>query len=100
MNYDVNDSYFLFNHQNLKTLDLNTVTDDSVVVFPRNIYTKELLAQPDHVCDPNRDTDFFYLYGREVIEHPHHFSKFDNTKCYFGWCYGAQSGRNYQCVKK
>lgn len=98
LKYDINDSFFLYNMQNLKDLDINEVKDDNIVVFPRNIYQKEALAQPNTVCSPYRDPEFFYLYGREVKMHPDYYSKYDYGRCFFGWCYGSQSGRNYQCI--
>lgn len=123
----VNKNFFLYGVNNLKTLDLNTIYDDNVVVFPRNIYSGEPVAPPikkGDIIDPStlyivpspydlsqiknvyRDMD-----GTTWNIHPQHSSMFtfDSRRhetynggsnfCPFGYCNGPQSGRDYMLGK-
>lgn len=125
-NVSVNNDYFLFSLNPLSTLDMNTITDDNVVVFPRNIYRGNPVSTPYRLEQPI-DTATLYTVGNDTslkmtesakgrpltwFEHPPFASQFTfdswkrfhggepidqsyATPCPFGYCYGAQSGRNY-----
>lgn len=99
--YTFNRDYFLFNAEKVNKLDLNTITDDSVVVFPNNLYKGEPVMEPHFTRDPVDTNTVYWLTMGERVQHPLHLSKFGRRpprgqgECPFGYCYGAQSGRNY-----
>lgn len=101
--YTFNKNYFLFNTEMVNTLDLNKITDDSVVVFPNNIYKGEPVKEPHTKNDPIDTNTVYWLTMGKRVKHPLHTSKFGRlppgmefgNECPFGYCYGPQSGRNY-----
>ena len=91
----MNRKYFPFNMGYKNFLDLNNIKDDNIVVFPLNIYKGEPVKEPETSRDP---IDHNYIYciddSNDVKKYS---SKFERNcgNCLFGYCYGSQSGRNY-----
>jgi hypothetical protein len=74
--------------------DSPNAMDDSTVVFPRNIYSHPPVPEPDNNSQ-FIDVSTVYFADSNYV-HPLHFSKFGRYNgCPFGYCYGSQSGRNY-----
>lgn len=89
--YTYNNDYFLFNNNSKNILDHNTICDDNVVVFPNNLYRGSPVSEPHFKKDPIDRNTIYWSAGL----HPSHTSKFGYKGCPFGYCYGPQSGRNY-----
>lgn len=73
---------------------IQTVVDDNTVVFPHNIYSAQTVPEPDNNSQ-FIDVSTVYFTDANYV-HPLHFSKFGRYNgCPNGYCYGSQSGRNY-----
>lgn len=85
--------YIVYNDpEEVEALDLNTVKDPSkIVVFPRHIYGGEVFPAAEYVCSRPRDTETHYVYDRERLHHPQHFSRFGYGRCQYGYCTGPAS---------
>lgn len=98
VNYDTKGGYFLYNSVIPNYLDLNKIKDDNTVVFPRNIYVGEPLPEPIFKYDKKDNSTTYEIPIGETMNHPQHLTKFGyDNGCPFGYCYGAHSGRNYNC---
>lgn len=87
--YDLNKQYINFNYPQQPG-----VLDDHVVVFPHNIYSGGVVPEPDNKAQWI-DQSTVYFADADYV-HPLHFSKFGRYNgCPYGYCYGSQSGRNY-----
>lgn len=108
--YSFNKNYFLFNIDDAKQinpnqqLDHNTVLEDTVVIFPRHIYSGEPFPEPIKKSDPIDSSTVYYTTQSSSGAHPYFTSKFGKypvccgkTLCPFGYCNGPQSGRDYMC---
>lgn len=121
LQYTLNDNYFAYQINSTsyrQNLDLTTVADDSVVIFPRNIYKGEPFAEPLLVTDP-RDSFTYVKVSKNDLrtnvmpcdanykistkqEHPLESSKFAKLTtwgglCKFGYCSGFNSAADYGC---
>ncbi len=90
--YQANKKYISF-CKDLQSLNLNKIYLDEIVSFPRNIYSeKEVIPE----IDIPFQNETIYQIKYPMSLHPQHMSKFSYDRgCYFGYCYGPQSGRNY-----
>jgi len=90
--YSPSKKYLMFNHSDLKTLNQNSVQTDTIS-FPKSLYTAEPISY-NYISDLSKlnSTNLYSPGGK----HPLTYSTFGyNNGCEYGYCYGAQSGRNY-----
>ncbi len=120
VNYDSSGKYFNYITNTIRydpsqKLDQNTVYDDNIVIFPRNIYKGETFSQGFKNYQPNdtyikvneddkrpENTRIGLSKTKIKHNHPDKFTLFGRPNtfgglCPQGYCYGNYTGRNYQC---
>ena len=99
VNYRTDDEYYNINEDS-SILNLNSIYKDETVIFPRNIYKKELLSESNYLSDP-RDLESVYVVPTERNKdsrsvHTDLSSKFSYyTGNYFNYPNGHSAGRDY-----
>lgn len=74
-------------------LDRNTYDASRAVVFPRHLYSGNVVPDPHYLCDRPRDTELNYIIGVERENHPDHYSRFGYARNFYGYSSGHWPGR-------